>query len=213
MLLVACSPSLPAIPATLAPTLASAPIAGPSASPTASVLPATILVATGTPGSRPASISSNGHLHFADENLGISFDYPGDWSILPRAPDALQELTLHGPPLGEGPEPIIFAITLDIQPVTEATVREIVDQQMAQVPTDLQGGIGRKSSRVGGEPAEEIVGLPSLGGAIETFILHKGQLYLVVLQPYDESNTSLSPYLSRVRSEYDALMDSWKFLR
>lgn len=160
-----------------------------------------------------SQVASTQHIKFSDSTFGISFDYPSNWSILPHAPDEAQGMTLHGPGLGAGPEPIIFAVTIDVQPVAETSVSDIVDEQMTQVPSDLKGGIRFRPLTVGGEPATEVIGLPSLGGAVETFVLHKSQLYLVILQPYDESNASLTPYLPQARSEYDIMIESWKFLR
>jgi hypothetical protein len=148
-----------------------------------------------------------------DQALGISANYPLDWEILPSAPDEPTRLTLHGPPLGKGPEPIIFAITVEADTATEKSVTEVVDQQMQQVPVDLSPGITRRLLNVGGEAAEQVVGLPSEGGALETFVLHGGQLFLIVLQPYDEANESLVPYLAQARSEYGDLINSWRFLK
>jgi hypothetical protein len=149
----------------------------------------------------------------SDQTIGVSAAYPPDWEILPRAPDDPPGLTLHGPSLGEGPEPIIFAITVEVEPVTEKSVRDIVNQQLEQVPSDLRGEITRRSLNVGGEPADQVIGLPSQGGALETFVLHGGQLFLIILQPYDESNESLVPYLAQVRSVYGDFLSSWKFLK
>jgi hypothetical protein len=150
---------------------------------------------------------------YSDSGLGISFTYPREWEILPRTPDDPPGLTLHAPPVGEGPEPIIFAITIVIDPVSERSVKDIVDQQMAQVPADLAGGIKRKPANLGGETAEEVIGLPSQEGAVETFVLHGGQLFLIILQPYDETNESLRSYLPQMRTAYDSLLSSWKFLK
>jgi hypothetical protein len=150
---------------------------------------------------------------FVDQVLGVAFSYPPDWENLLRSPDEPSGVTLHGPGLGQGPEPIIFSITIDVQPEPEKALGPIVEQQLAQVPNDLRGGIRRRSLKVGGELAEEVIGLPSISGAVETFVLHNGQVYLIILQPYDESNESLVPYLPPARSVYDGVLASWKFLK
>ncbi len=165
------------------------------------------------PTSSPQPLTTNSVKLLSDRNLGISFAYPSNWEYLLRAPEEPAGVTLHGPALGQGPEPIIFAITVDVEPDTATSVGDIVGQQLAQVPADLRGGIRHRSLNVAGEPAEELIGLPSLSGAIETFILHKGQLYLIILQPYDEGNESLMPFLAQARSVYDGLLSSWKFLK
>lgn len=161
----------------------------------------------------PQPISLVGGKAFSDPGLGILFMYPLDWDNLPRASDEPPGVTLHGPPMGQGTEPIIFAITIDVQPESENSVHDVVDQQLAQVPADLRSGIRRRLLSVGGEPAEEVLDLPSQAGAVETFVLRKGQLYLIILQPYDESNEFLAPYLAQARSVYDRLLSSWKFLK
>lgn len=150
-------------------------------------------------------------LAFSDPSIGISFNYPPDWGVLPQAPDDPLGVTIHGPSLGEGPEPIIFAITISVEPASEKSVKEIVDQQLKQVPGDLRGSIKRSSLSVGREPAEQVVGLPSREGAIETFVLHGGRLCLIILQPYDEANESLLPYLIQARQIYSGLLSSLKF--
>ncbi len=161
---------------------------------------------------KPAVPPPNGKT-FSDPALGLSFIYPPDWEILPRAADAPPGVTLHAPPLGTGPEPFIFTISVDVQPATEDSAKTIVDEQLAQVPSDLQGGIRRRTLTVGGTPAEEVIGLPSQAGAIETFVLHNGQAYLVILEPYDETNQSLAPYLSQARVAYDGVLASYAFLK
>jgi hypothetical protein len=195
---------LPQVSQTPAPVLEPTKVATPR--------PAAAATATQARVTPPAAPPAPGQV-FADRSLGISFAYPRDWDNLPRAPDEPPGVTLRGPAFGEGSEPIIFAITVDVQPVSEQTVREVVDQQLAQVPDDLRAGIQRRTLMVGGEPAEEVIGLPSRAGAVEAFILHQGQLYLIILQPYDENNASLQPYLSQVRAAYDGLLASWKFLK
>lgn len=201
--------------ATTVPFVESTIAASRPAEPT-SALPTLVPAGTPSPYSGEATpilpVLPSQYLRFSDDKLGIAFDYPGGWSILPHTSDDPPGMTFHGPGLGAGPEPIIFAVTVDIQPVVESTVQAVVDEQMGQVPPELKGGIKRKTLTVGGEPAAEVIGLPSLGGAVETFVLHKGQLYLVILQPYDEANSSLAPYLAQARSEYDVVIRSWKFL-
>ncbi len=161
----------------------------------------------------PQPVSPTASKNFSDPNLGVFFTYPLDWDNLPRASDEPAGVTLHGPPMGQGTEPIIFAITIDVEPESEKSVHDIVEQQLAQVPADLRDGIRRRSLSVGGEAAEEVIDLPSQSGAVETFVLHNAQLYLIILQPYDESNDFLVPYLAQVRSVYNNLLSSWKFLK
>jgi len=94
--------------------------------------------------------------------------------------------------------------------VVERLVR---DQQVAGLPENVRTGIKRSSLIVGGEPAEQVVGLPSQAGDIETFVVHNNQLYHIVLEPYDERNDSLKPYLAQVRTVYDGVLVSLKFLK
>lgn len=150
-------------------------------------------------------------LTYTDRTEGVTFLYPPGWEILAASPDDPPGVTLHGPPLGEGPEPIIFAITVEVETVGESSVKEIIDQQLDQVPADLRSGIVRRDLSVGGEPGEQVIGLPSRAGAIETCVVRRGKLYLVILQPYDEGNESLLPYLSSVREVYGGLLSSWKW--
>ncbi len=189
--------TVPPLPAAQSPTPASA-VATPSPQPTATT--------EGPIGGASGKLLS-------DPDLGISFNYPSEWQILARPADAPPGVTLHAPPVGQGPEPIIFAITVDVNPAPESSVRDVVDQQLAQVPPDLAASINRRSLTIGGERAEQVLGLPSLAGAIEAFVLHSGQLYLIILQPYDEENASLTPYLPPARSAYDQVLASWKFLK
>jgi hypothetical protein len=175
--------------------------------------PPTIVLTETSPTLSPQTVSPPRGKEFVDQVLGISFSYPPDWENLLRSPDEPSGLTLHGPGLGQGPEPIIFSITIDVQTEPEKALGVIVEQQLAQVPNDLRGGIRRRSLKAGGELAEEVIGLPSISGAVETFVLHNGQIYLIILQPYDESNESLVPYLPQARSVYDGVLASWKFLK
>jgi hypothetical protein len=220
LLLVSCqsvvrTPSPEAPPAAVTsistPTLvheaASATIIQSTVSPSATVVESTV-----SPTAPALIITPAAGSLFSDPAIGISFIYPQGWEILPRAPDDPPGMTLHAPAVGAGPEPIIFAITLVIDPVAEKSVKEVVDQQLGQIPSDLQGGVERKSTTVGGETAEEVTGLPSQQGALETFVLHGGQLFLIILQPYDLTNESLLPYLPQMRSAYGSLLSSWKFL-
>jgi hypothetical protein len=150
---------------------------------------------------------------FTDEKLGVSFTFPSEWQQLARAPDAPEGITIHGPPLAPEPEPIIFAITVESRPVGQVQVKDLIEQQIADLPENIRSGIKRISLTVGSEMAEQVVGLPSEAGDIETFVIHSNQLYHVVLVPYDERNDSLKPYLAEVKSVYDALLDSLKFLK
>src|SRR5207247_4175794 len=104
----------------------------------------------------------------ADRNLGISFEYAADWTNLPRAPEAPSGVTLRAPPVGNGPEPIIFAITVDVGPSKAKTVSEVIDENIASMPADARGLIQRQPLTVAGEPAEQVIGLPSRSGDIET---------------------------------------------
>ncbi len=207
----AVSPARPTDAATLAPT-AIAPITEPSAVPSATPVPPSPTAAPSPTAPQPTAVQVLGRL-FDDPGLGISFTYPGDWETLPRAPDAPPGVSLHGPAVGEGPEPVIFAITVDVQQVIEKSAKEIVDLQMQQVPEQLRAGIKREAVDVDGETGEQVVGLPSSAGAIEAFVLHEGQLYLIILQPYDEANPSLTPYLRSVRAAYEGILQSWKFTK
>ncbi len=150
---------------------------------------------------------------FSDDKLGFSFNYPTAWTLLQRAPDAPPGVTLRGPSVGQGTEPIIFAITIDVQPSNGDSVKTIVDQQLSQVPKDLQGGISREPVVVGGAPGEEVIGLPSQSGAIESFITNGDQVFVVILQPYDPGNAVLLPYLSGARTAYNTILNSWQWLK
>ncbi len=159
----------------------------------------------------PTAVQAGGRA-YSDPALGISFTYPSNWEILPRSPESPAGVTLHAPPQGSGPEPVIFAITVDEQTSSENSLDAVVEQQLAQVPEELRSGIEQRSLTVGGEPGEEIIGLPSQAGALETLVLHKGQLYLIILQPYDENNDSLRPLLAAAKAAYDQVLSTFKFL-
>ena len=217
--LVACSQATPtSIPSVSAPTQPATvpgptqPAPTPPPTVTAQLAPHAAGTATRSiPTARPPSSPLPNGKTFSDPALGVSFIYPPDWENLPRAADALPGVSLHGPPLGNGPEPFIFIISVEVQPATEASVGAVVDEEVAQAPSNLQGGIQRRTLTVGGTPAEEVIGLPSQAGAIETFVLHSGSLYIVYLQPYDETNRSLAPFLSQVRAVYNGILASFKF--
>ncbi|MGB8643759.1 MAG: hypothetical protein WCF84_00850 [Anaerolineae bacterium] len=150
---------------------------------------------------------------FLDDKLGLAFDYLSDWTLLPRDPDALPGVTLRGPAVGQGPEPIIFAITVDVLSVQAGPLTTVVDAQLAQVPKDLQTGIKRTPLTLGNHPAEQITGLPSQAGAIETFVQNQGQVFLIILQPFDPSNRMLAPYLPDARRAYDTVLETWRWTR
>lgn len=159
------------------------------------------------------TLTPTSSLNFYDQALGVTFNYPRDWEILPRGTDEPPGVTVSAPGVGEGPEPIIFAVTIDVEPAPENSVKEIVDQQLEQVPIGLRSGIKRIQLTIDSVPAEEVIGLPAQEGAIATFILYKGRVYLVVLQPYDESNVSLVPFLPEKKAQYGDLISSWRFLK
>ncbi len=147
----------------------------------------------------------------SDPNLGIRFDYPSDWQPLDRPADQLPGVSLRGPAVGTGPEPIIFAISVEAQPAGQESVKDVVDEQLAQVPAEMRARIQRKTMMVGGQAAEQVLGLPSKAGAVETFVLYRGRVFLAILQPYDPFNSLLNPYLNNARAVYDGVLASWKF--
>jgi hypothetical protein len=191
------------VPTLLLPTLPSE--ATPSASP--------VVVATMSPSPVPAASPAATSKSLQDDTLGIRFEYPANWEVLARAADAPPGVTLRAPPFGPGPEPIIFAITVDVVTPDSTSVRAEVDQQLAQIPTEIKGNVQRRDVTVGGETAEEVIGLPSRSGAVETFVVHSGKLFLIILQPYDPANSLLSPGLEGARAAYDRVISSWQFLR
>jgi hypothetical protein len=205
----ACAPAVQGSTPVPSPTASRA--AGPHASP-APYKSATTAPTVTLPTSLPRTTAEVPRRTFSDETIGVSAVYPPNWEMLPRTPDDPPGFTLHGPPLGNGPEPIIFAITVEAEPVNGSTVDQIVDQQLEQVPAGLSGRIARRTVVVGGQRADQVIGLPSQGGALETFVIHRGRLFLIILQPYDESNESLQPYLPQVRSLYGDFISSWEFL-
>ncbi len=152
-------------------------------------------------------------LSYVDQNLGIAFMYPPEWENLPRASDAPAGVTLRGPIVGEGPEPIIFAMLVEMGPANEKSVKDVLDKQVAALPENVRGGVQRTSLTLGGEAAEQVTGLPSRSGDIETFVLHNSTLYDILLEPYDVNNPSLKPYLDQVRAAYKVVLSSFRFLK
>ncbi len=150
---------------------------------------------------------------FSDQAFPFTFVYPVTWTLLERAPDAPTGVTLRGPAVGEGPEPIIFAITVEVQPAKGQTVKGVVDEQLAQVPKAQQANIKRTQVKVGDLEGEQVIGLPSRSGAIETFVENEDQVFLIMLQPYDPSNGQLARYLIDARSVYDYIIATWQWTR
>lgn len=149
---------------------------------------------------------------FQDDKLGVEFEYPSDWETLPRDSDAPPGVALHAPPAGDNPEPIIFTVNVEARPASDRSVHDAVDHEIKRLSQSAKKRVVRTMTRLGGEDAEQLTGLPSKGGSVETFILHNGRLYHFVLEPYDESNTSLQPFLPKMKSIYEGLLQSVTFL-
>ena len=149
---------------------------------------------------------------FQDASMGVQFSFPSDWETLPRDPNAPSGVALHSPPVGDNPEPIIFTLVVESRPDSDISVHTSVDREIALLSQAAKKRVARKRISVGGEEAELVTGLPSEGGAAETFVIHNGQLFHFVLQPYDRSNSSLAPFLPKMKAIYDDLLQSVKFL-
>lgn len=148
---------------------------------------------------------------FQDATMGVEFSYPSDWETLPRDPNAPSSVALHAPPAGDNPEPIIFTLVVESRPVSDSSVHTSVDREIALLSQAAKKRVARERISVGGEEAEQVTGLPSEGGAVETFVIHDGKLFHFVLQPYDRLNSSLAPFLPKMKSVYDDLLQSVKF--
>jgi hypothetical protein len=148
-----------------------------------------------------------------DDQLGLTFTYPSGWTQLPRASDAPESLTLMGPRVGAGAEPFTFAITLDVRAVSETTLATAIDAQLEGFPPEVLKLIQRTQGTACGEPAEQLIGMPALAGAIDTFSLRKGKLFHFALTPYDAQIPTLAPYLTQVRAAYDAVLKSCQFVK
>jgi hypothetical protein len=122
---------------------------------------------------------------YTDEAAGYCFAYPTQFK---KGEPFTSGISILGPALDESGEPLRASLGLGVQPVpADSDIARLVDAYLSQSGfQELPWTIERSSLTLGGEPAEMLEPIPSLGSARLVMALHRNRLYTLRFHPVDQ---------------------------
>ncbi len=139
-------------------------------------------------------VPAEGQALYEDPSGSFCFLYPDRFQM--QAPETMSGVSLVGPALSEGPEPVAATLLVNTEPLAEgATLASTLDEMAA----NFAGvSLTRTPATIGGQPAEIVEGLPGRFGSRIAYIPQGQTLVVLTAYPVDAALPEAMPDLEEI---------------